>query len=229
MRRALTLAGAALACALASAGAAHGQDGKGEPFELVRSLQSLQDQVARGNTRAHAAQRELLGRIAEQFDALSPERWKDPRNVRAAVVFVLSGGSARVLQKLLGSAAGEGIDEKLIKGALAYGEGRRGRRCRAAERDRGSHPGTRHGRACGLRAGRAGGEEGRPPRPSHILTMHACFRPARSSRRPHSGAGSACWPQPATPIATRRWRHNICAVFPTRSTPAASGSSSPSR
>ena len=29
------------------------------------------------------------------------ERWKDPKNARAAVVFVLSGGNARVLQKLI--------------------------------------------------------------------------------------------------------------------------------
>jgi len=103
---------------------AHGQDGKSEPFELVRSLQSLQDQVVRGNTRAHAAQRVLLARIAEQFDALSAEGWKDPKNARAAVVFVLSGGSARALQKLLHSGASADINEKLLKGTLAYGEGR---------------------------------------------------------------------------------------------------------
>ena len=62
VRGVLTLAGAMIACVLGSMGVAHGQDGKGEPFELVRSLQSLQDQVVRGNTRAHAAQRVLLAR-----------------------------------------------------------------------------------------------------------------------------------------------------------------------
>jgi chemotaxis protein MotC len=123
-RTILTLAGAMIACGLGWAGVALGQDGKSEPFELVRSLQSLQDQVVRGNTRAHAAQRVLLARIAEQFDVLSTEGWKDPRNARAAVVFVLSGGSARALQKLTHSGASTDINEKLIKGALAYGEGR---------------------------------------------------------------------------------------------------------
>ncbi len=115
---------AALAGVLIAAGAAYGQDGKGEPFELVRSMQSLQDQVVRGNTRAHAAQRELLGRIAEQFEAVDAQKWKDPKNARAAVVFVLSGGNARVLQKLIRSGTGADIGEKLLKGALAYGEGR---------------------------------------------------------------------------------------------------------
>ena len=124
MRCVLTLAGVMIACVLGSTGAAHGQDGKGEPFELVRSLQSLQDQVVRGNTRAHAAQRVLLAHIAEQFDALKPEGWKDPKNARAAVVFVLSGGSARALQKLMRSGASTDINEKLLKGTLAYGEGR---------------------------------------------------------------------------------------------------------
>jgi len=115
---------AALAGVLIAAGAAYGQDGKGEPFELVRSMQSLQDQVVRGNTRAHAAQRELLGRIAEQFEAVDAQKWKDPKNARAAVVFVLSGGNARVLQKLIRNGTGADIGEKLLKGALAYGEGR---------------------------------------------------------------------------------------------------------
>lgn len=121
MRRALKAAGAAFAFALAAAGTANSQD---EPFELVRSLQSLQDQVVRGNTRAHAAQRVLLGRIAEQFEALSSESWNNPKNARAAVVFVLSGGSARVLQKLMGSDVTTDIDAKLLNGTLAYGEGR---------------------------------------------------------------------------------------------------------
>ena len=124
MTSGVKLASAAVACVLIAAGAAYGQDGNGEPFELVRSMQSLQDQVVRGNTRAHAAQRVLLARIAEQLEAQGAEKWKDPKNARAAVVFVLSGGSPRVLQKLMRSGAGTGIGEKLLKGALAYGEGR---------------------------------------------------------------------------------------------------------
>jgi len=111
--------------ALAIAASAQAQDGKGEPFELVRSLQSLQDQIARGNTRAYAHQRVLLARIADQFGGAAPDLWKEPRNARAAVVFVLSGGDARVVEKLVGSGVSFGIDEKLIKGALAYGEGRK--------------------------------------------------------------------------------------------------------
>lgn len=124
MRRLLHLAAAATAIALAIGGSAPAQDGKGEPFELVRSLQSLQDQIARGNIRAHSTQRVLMARIAEQFAAAAPERWKEPKNARAALVFVLSGGSASVVQKLLDGGASFEIEEKLLKGALAYAEGR---------------------------------------------------------------------------------------------------------
>jgi chemotaxis protein MotC len=124
MRVTVQIAAAAM-FGLTLGGAAGAQDRKGgEPFELVRSLESLQDQVVQGNTRAHAAQRVLLGRIAEQFEALPPERWQDPKNARAAVVFVLSGGNAGILRGLLRGGAGKAIDESLAKGVLAYGEGR---------------------------------------------------------------------------------------------------------
>lgn len=124
MKRLLHLSVLAILLGLAAGSTAPAQDSKGEPFELVRSLQSLQDQIARGNSRAYATQRVLLGRIAEQFATAPPERWKEAKNARAAIVFVLSGGNAKVVQKLLDSGAAFEIDENLLKGALAYAERR---------------------------------------------------------------------------------------------------------
>jgi chemotaxis protein MotC len=123
VRRSRKLACAAIVCVLASAGPALTQDGPGEPFELVRSLQSLQDQITRGNARAHANQGVLLRRIAEQFDAADSESWKNPKNARAAVLFVLNGGNVRALQKVIGGGKSD-LDEKLLKGVLAFGEKR---------------------------------------------------------------------------------------------------------
>jgi chemotaxis protein MotC len=117
------LAAIVAVCVLAAAHQAEGQNGAGEPFELVRSLQSLQDQIVRGNARAHANQGKLIARIAEQFDAIDAERWKEPRNGRAAVLFVLNGGNVRALQKAIGAGNGD-LDERLLKGVLAYGEGK---------------------------------------------------------------------------------------------------------
>ena len=124
MRRSLQCAGALAAVFLAAISTVRGNDSKAEPSELVRALQSLQDQVVQGNTKAHAAQRELIGRIAQRFDALNAEQWQDPKNARAAVVFVLSGGTARVLQKLTRSGMKTDLSENLLKGTLAYSEGR---------------------------------------------------------------------------------------------------------
>lgn len=124
MRGSGKLAALAVMCALALVRPAQGQNGPGEPFELVRSLQSLQDQIVRGNTGAHANQGKLVSRIAEQFDAIDAARWKEPKNARAAVLFVLNGGNVRALQKVLDIREGLDLDEKLLKGVLAYGESR---------------------------------------------------------------------------------------------------------
>ena len=94
-----------------------------EPYQLVRTLQALQDEIARGNLEAHNAQPALLKRLAEKFQEADPDVWKDPRNSRAAVTFLLSGGDPQVVgalrsRKLLS------IDEALLDGAMAYVEGR---------------------------------------------------------------------------------------------------------
>jgi chemotaxis protein MotC len=111
----------ALVVALAPA---RGQEAPRQPADLVRSLQTLQDQIAHGSTDAHLSQRTLLAQIAEQLALAKPEVWKEARNARAAVAFVLSGGDPRLLKKLSEPGMLPGMDEKLVQGVLAYGEGR---------------------------------------------------------------------------------------------------------
>lgn len=98
-----------------------------QPFELVRELQMHQGQVALKATSARAEQREKRERIAKvaaQLTKFDAKVWADPRNVRAAVIYVLSGGDPRILRNLTSSGAVNGIDERLLKGALAYSERR---------------------------------------------------------------------------------------------------------
>ncbi|MGI9387080.1 MAG: chemotaxis protein MotC, partial [Methyloligellaceae bacterium] len=71
-----------------------------EPFELVRSLQFVQDAIAQGNSAAFEAQRNLLGVIADRFAAFEPTVWQKPRNARAALLLSMSGGPPRVLKTL---------------------------------------------------------------------------------------------------------------------------------
>ncbi len=84
-------------------GSAHAQPADGqmrEPYQMVRSLQMLQDQIARGDLDAHNSQPALLKRLSENFLKADATVWKEPRNSRAAVTFLLSGGSPQVVASL---------------------------------------------------------------------------------------------------------------------------------
>lgn len=94
------------------------------PVELVRTLQALQDQIAAGSTNAHVAQRALLTHIDERLMPLDAKVWQEPRNIRAAVVYVLSGGKPDLLRKILSIVSIPAPEDALVKGALAYVEGR---------------------------------------------------------------------------------------------------------
>jgi chemotaxis protein MotC len=96
-----------------------------EPYQLVRTLQLLQDQIAGGSVEAHGAQVSLLAHIADAFLAADAQAWQDRRNARAAVVFLLSGGHPQVIRTLLDRRR-LAVDDRLVTGALAYVEGREG-------------------------------------------------------------------------------------------------------
>jgi chemotaxis protein MotC len=95
-----------------------------QPFQLVRELQSFQDDAVLKSKDARAKQTDLIAKVAARLSQFPASAWADPRNARAAVIYVLSGGDPRVLSKLQGSGAPLGIDDRLVKGALAYGERR---------------------------------------------------------------------------------------------------------
>jgi chemotaxis protein MotC len=96
----------------------------GEPFELVRTLQTLQDQIAQGSTKALLEQRNLRARIDQQFAAAKPQVWQDKRNAAAAVVYVLSGGTPNILRQFATLDPKPAIDARLAAGVLAYVEGK---------------------------------------------------------------------------------------------------------
>lgn len=122
MTSARIIAAALLAC-LGSAHAQSADDQMREPYQMVRSLQMLQDQIARGDLEAHNSQPALLKRLGESFLKADAVVWKEPRNSRAAVTFLLSGGSPQVVASLR-SRNVLNIDEAIVDGAIAYVEGR---------------------------------------------------------------------------------------------------------
>jgi chemotaxis protein MotC len=120
-RAAAGLVGCAL---LLSAAARADDDAAATPVRWVDNLQSAQAQIAQGDAAALAAQPRLLKQIAQAFAAAKPEVWRTPRNARAAVIFLLSGGPPRVVMRLLNNGEFAKPDEDLVRGALAYEIGR---------------------------------------------------------------------------------------------------------
>lgn len=119
-------ASAIIAVLLASpgwAGAEQNEIPAREPYQLVRTLQVLQDEIARGNLDAHHRQPALLKRLGEEFQKADPAVWKDQRNSRAIVTFLLSGGSPQVVGALRAKNLLR-IDAAIVDGAIAYIEGR---------------------------------------------------------------------------------------------------------
>ena len=94
------------------------------PYQAVRSLQVLQDQVAHGNTAAQGAQARMLTHVAAVFAEADPAVWKEPRNAGAAALYLFSAGRAGTVRELMARGAVFPADgDRLVKGALAYAEG----------------------------------------------------------------------------------------------------------
>jgi chemotaxis protein MotC len=95
----------------------------GEPFELVRALQAVQDGIANGDTAAHAGHIALIRQIGEKFLTADASVWSNPQNGQAVVIYLLSGGAPQIVRKLPRDKIN--VDSRLFDGALAYVEGRR--------------------------------------------------------------------------------------------------------
>jgi chemotaxis protein MotC len=95
-----------------------------EPYQLVRALELLQDDVVKGNADSRTGQRAMLEQMGAQFLKLDPGVWKKTRNAQAAVLFVLNGGSPTVIRKVIDLKSLPDSDRDLMIGALAYVGGR---------------------------------------------------------------------------------------------------------
>lgn len=94
------------------------------PYEMVRALQTTQEKIAAGSKVAAAGQRTLLTQMDSHFLSLPPAAWQDPRNARAAVIHLLSGGNPAVMRHVLTLEPAPAINRKLMEASLAYVEGR---------------------------------------------------------------------------------------------------------
>lgn len=91
--------------------------------ELLEELGAVQDKIIRGDRAALADQQRLLIDIAREVKSFSPEAWDDYVNVRTSLLYVLSGGDARVLQPLIKQNSLSLSDQNLAAGIMSFAEG----------------------------------------------------------------------------------------------------------
>jgi chemotaxis protein MotC len=94
-----------------------------QPYEIVRSLEALHDQMVLGSKASQAEMPVVLRQLGARLMAEDPMVWRDPRNAHAVVVYILSGGEIKVARAVLESGKISAADRQLIEGALAYLEG----------------------------------------------------------------------------------------------------------
>ncbi len=92
----------------------------GEPEQLVRRLQDIQERVAAGDAAAFSEMPKLLRRIAKKFAEQPPETWLQKANARALELYLLSGGDAAIGRKILAQHKFAASEEPLAKAAIAY-------------------------------------------------------------------------------------------------------------
>lgn len=105
-----------------------------DPDLMVLELQILQDEIIKGNLEAYNLLQPSLIVIGRRFLRLDWEVWSQERQARAAVAFMLSGGSGAVFQELAAQGVTFNIDPNLFAGAMAYAQGNRDAALRLLER-----------------------------------------------------------------------------------------------
>lgn len=93
------------------------------PFEMMRALSILQDQIAAGNAIAQVGQIKMVERMAERFSTIDTGVWKDKRNARALVLYLFGGGNVAALNGLITKEDIAKGYEVLFEGAMAYALG----------------------------------------------------------------------------------------------------------
>ncbi len=108
---------------LASAHAFAAESVSSPPYEMMRALSILQDQIAAGNAIAQVGQVKMIARMAERFSTIDPSVWKDKRNARALVLYLFGGGDAAAIEGTVDKEQIAKGYETLFEGALAYALG----------------------------------------------------------------------------------------------------------
>ena len=117
----------AVAAVLAAPAASRAELAPLEPYQMVRSLQLVQDRIADGDHAALPMQRKLIELIDERLRSTKPGDFDDQRNFRALLVYAMSGGNPRTVETIVSRLSLEGADARLSAGVLEYLRGQPGK------------------------------------------------------------------------------------------------------
>lgn len=127
MKKALRGALLATVLILLPAAQAKAQDEVGvaslQPYQMVRSLQRLQDRLADGDHAALPMQKKLLELTDDRLRTAIDDDFKDRRNLQALLIYAMSGGNPQTVETLLKRLPLEPEDQLLARGVEAYAKG----------------------------------------------------------------------------------------------------------
>lgn len=97
------------------------------PYQMVRSLQVLQERIADGDHAALPMQKKMIELIDRRLGGASVAEFADRRNVDALMIYGMSGGSPRTLETVASRLELAGRDKVLADGLIAYYRSETGR------------------------------------------------------------------------------------------------------
>lgn len=91
-----------------------------QPYQMVRSLQLVQDRIAGGDHAALPMQKKLLEMIDGRFQSSGREEFADRRNFDALLVYAMSGGNPATVAGLMRRIELPDMERRLGSGVLGY-------------------------------------------------------------------------------------------------------------
>lgn len=94
------------------------------PYNMLRSLQFVQDSVVLGDHSAGEMQRFMLGTLDDRLRSAPAAVFEDPRNVDAALIYAMSGGNPTTLEYLASRDIAGNFDNRVTDALRKYLSGK---------------------------------------------------------------------------------------------------------
>lgn len=90
------------------------------PYQMVRSLQVLQERIAGGDHASMPMQKKMIELIDARLNHATADDFTDRRNIDALMIYGMSGGNPQTVEAVTGRLTLEGRDKILTDGLVAY-------------------------------------------------------------------------------------------------------------